>query len=107
MNKKPEEKELKSAPEEKTANAAVREESGTSEKAEKKQKDTKKILCDNVFACVNDFKVGALYSGVENVLNGSKKIDARITRGVNGLLSNLTGYFRNSIDEYKKQESNL
>ena len=93
---------MKTEPEEKKANAVVQKESGTSEKTEKKQKDTKEKLCDNVFACVNDFKVGVLYSGVENVLNGSKKIDARITRGVNGLLSNLTGYFRNSIDEYKK-----
>ncbi len=102
MNKKPEEKELNTEPEEKKTNTAVHEKSGAFEKTEEKQTDTKKILCDNVFACVNDFKVGALYSGVENVLNGSKKIDARITRGVNGLLSSLTGHFRNSIDEYKK-----
>lgn len=43
-----------------------------------------------------------LFAGVENIVIGAKKMDTKITRGVNGLLSNVTGYFKNSIDTYRK-----
>ncbi len=92
MSNNPDKKEMKTKP----------EESSSSEKTQDKQTETTKIFCENVFHKMKNVEMGALFVGVENVVIDAKKIDTRITRGVNGLLSNVTGYFRNSIDTYRK-----
>ena len=92
MSINPEEKEMKTKP----------EESSSSEKTQDKQTETTKKFCENVFHKMKDVETGAFFTEVENVVIGAKKIDTKITRRVNGLLSNVTGYFRNSIDTYRK-----
>ena len=92
MSKNPDKKEMKTKP----------EESSSSEKTQDKQTETTKIFCENVFHKMKDVELGELFTGVENIVIGAKKMDTKITRGVNGLLSNVTGYFRNSIVTYRK-----
>ncbi len=102
MSKNPEKKEMKIKPEEIKDHVSSQEESSSSEKSQDKQTETTEKFCENVFHKMKDVEMGALFTGVENAVIGAKKIDARITWGVNGLLLNITGYFRNSTDSYKK-----
>ncbi len=92
MSKNPDKEEMKTKP----------EESSFSEKTQDKQTETTKKFCENVFHKMEDVDMGALFAGVENIVIGAKKMDTKITRSVNGLLSNVTGYFRNSLDTYRK-----
>jgi hypothetical protein len=45
---------------------------------------------------------GALFTGVEAVCGGVKKMNAKVTVKANKLLSKATGYFKKSIESYKK-----
>ncbi len=93
---------MKTKPEEIKKPVSSQEESSSSEKSQDKQTETTKKFCENAFHKMKDVEMGALFDGVENVVNGAKEIDTKITMGVNSLLSNVTGYFRNSIDIYRK-----
>ncbi len=102
MSKTPDKKEMKTKPDEIKESISSQEESSSSEKTQDKQTETTKIFCENIFHKMKDVEMGAFFTGVENVVIGAKKIDTRITRGVNDLLSNVTKYYRNSIDTYRK-----
>jgi len=49
--------------------------------------------------------MGALYAGVQNLLNKAKALDEKITLNADDLSSKVTGYFRNSINLYKSKKS--
>ena len=102
MSENPEKRENKTKPEEIKESVSSQEKSGSSEQSQDKHTETTDNFCNNVSHNMRDIKMGALFAGAENVVNGAKKIDTIITRGVNGLLSNVTVYFRNSIDSYRK-----
>ncbi len=102
MSKNPDKKEMKTKQEEIKESVSSQEESSSSEKSQVKQTETTKNFCENVFHKMENVEMGAFFTGVENVSMGAKNIDTKITRGVNSLLSKVTGYFRNSTDSYKK-----
>ncbi len=102
MSKNTEEKEMKTKQEKIKEPVSSQEESSSSEKKQDELKEKKNKFCENVFHEMKDVEMGALFAGVENVVIGANKINTKITQGVNGLLSKVTGYFRNSIDSYKK-----
>ena len=102
MSKNPDKKEMKTKPEKIKEPVSSKEESSSSEKSQDKQTETAKKFCENVFHIMKDVEMGALFAGVENVVIGAKKIDTKITMDVNSLLSNVTGYFKKSIDIYRK-----
>ncbi len=102
MIKNTEKKEMGTKSEEILDSVSSGEESSSSKKAHDKQTETAKMFCEDIFHKMQNVEMGAFFTGVEDVAIGAKTIDTKITQRVNGLLSNLTVYFRNSIDTYKK-----
>lgn len=102
MSKNPEKKEKKTKSEETEESISSQEKSNSSEKAQVDQTETTKRFCENSIKNLKDIKIGVLFAGVQNLFDGTKKIDTKITMNANGLLSKVTGYFRNAIDSYEK-----
>ena len=70
--------------------------------AKKLNAKIKKNVDEKIINKVKDIEMEALFTEIENLFDRVRKIDAKITRNVDGLFSKVAGYFRDSIDSYKK-----
>lgn len=102
MSRNPEKKEMKTKPATTRESISAEEKSSSSEKAQVEKPETGERFCDNIINNVKDIKLGVLFASVENLFNRVRKLDTEITRNAKGLISRVTGYFRNSIDSPKK-----
>lgn len=102
MSENPEKKGIKTKPEETEEPISPQEESGSSEKAQVEQMETTERFDEKIINKVKDIEMGAIFTGMEDLFNSAKKMDAKITMNAGGLFSRVTGYFRNSIDSYNK-----
>ncbi len=107
MSENPVKEKMNTKPEETEEPKTSKKQSCSSEKEQEEQTETTKRFCKNIINKVEDVEMGVLFAGVESLCDNVKKCDTRITLNVNGLLSKVTGYFRNSIDSYKEARKKI
>ena len=99
MNENTEKKEKKTKPEEIDESISSQEKSSSSEEAQAGQTTTRER------SKMKTFEMGEVFASVENLIGTVKKYDTKVTENVSGLISKVNGYFRNSIDSYKKTKT--
>ena len=97
-----EKKEMKTKPAAARKYFCAQEESSSKEKRQVKQPETMEGFCDKIINKVKDIEPGELLAEGENLFDRARKLDKQITGNAKGLVSKVTGYFRDSVDSYKK-----
>lgn len=72
------------------------------EKKEMKQPETMEGFCDKIVNKAKDIELGELLAEGENLFDRARKLDKQITGNAKGLVSKVTGYFRDSVDSHRK-----
>ena len=105
MNEKPEKEKMKTKPAETEESIPAQEESSSSEEKQEEKAETKEKFEKKIIDKLQNIDMGTLLAGVENLLTNAKKLDTKITMNADGLCSKVTGYFRNSINSYKRKKT--
>ena len=53
---------------------------------------------------LDGLELGAVYTGIENLIKKTKTLDEKITQNADGMLSRVTEHFRNTISSYNKKK---
>ena len=102
MSANHEKKEMKTKPAGARKYFSAQEESSSTGKRQVKQPETMEGFCDKIINKVKDIEPGELLAEGENLFDRARKLDKEITGNAKGLVSKVTGYFRDSVDSYKK-----